>query len=109
MKPRDLLGHIDCPVCGTAGGMRVTADKNLEPFGYCEADCSAQLRVGGDARRVRRFLERFPHLRAAEAAPAPAAPAPAPVAAAPAPTPTPRPKRPPAAGMFDALLSGVKA
>lgn len=35
--PREVLGHIDCPACGTAGGMRVTLDKNAEPFGFCEA------------------------------------------------------------------------
>jgi hypothetical protein len=60
MKAVHVLGHIDCPTCGTVGGMRITADKNGDPFGYCEAECSQQLRVGGDARRVRKFLARYP-------------------------------------------------
>lgn len=58
MKERAILGHIDCPTCGTAGGMRVTHDKNGEPFGYCEAECGQQLRVGGDRRRVAAFVAR---------------------------------------------------
>lgn len=57
---KEILGHIDCPFCGTSKGMRITPDKNGEPFGYCEAECSGQLRVGGDKRRVQAFLARFP-------------------------------------------------
>lgn len=57
---KEILGHIDCPSCGTAKGMRVTHDKNGEPFGYCEAECGQQLRVGGDRYRVKAFLARFP-------------------------------------------------
>ena len=57
---REVLGHIDCPTCGTAKGMRITHDKNGDPFGYCEANCSQQMRVGGDARRVRDFIARHP-------------------------------------------------
>jgi hypothetical protein len=54
--------------------MRITHDKNGDPFGYCEAECGQQLRVGGDRYRVKAFLARFPW---AKTAPAPA-PAPAP-------------------------------
>jgi hypothetical protein len=57
---KDVLGHIDCPTCGTAKGMRITHDKNGEPFGYCEAECNQQMRIGGDKRRVKAFLARFP-------------------------------------------------
>lgn len=57
---KEILGHIDCPSCGTAKGMRVTHDKNGEPFGYCEAECGQQLRVGGDRYRIKAFLARFP-------------------------------------------------
>lgn len=60
MKQREIIGHIDCPACGTAGGMRVTKDKNGDPFAYCEAECSLQIRFGGDARRVAKFLARYP-------------------------------------------------
>lgn len=55
-----VLGHIDCPTCGTAKGMRITHDKNGDPFGYCEATCSQQMRIGGEKSRVKKFLERFP-------------------------------------------------
>lgn len=55
-----ILGHIDCPTCGAAKGMRITHDKNGDPFGYCEAECGQQLRTGGDKRRVNKFLARFP-------------------------------------------------
>lgn len=74
---KEILGHIDCPSCGTAKGMRVTHDKNGEPFGYCEAECGQQLRVGGDRYRVKAFLARFPW--AAQKAEAEAEPAPAPI------------------------------
>lgn len=77
MKTREVLGHIDCPSCGTAKGMRITHDKNGEPFGYCEAECSQQLRIGGDARRVRKFVERHPWAAAPGTGTAqPSAPAP---------------------------------
>lgn len=59
-KPPQALGHIDCPTCGTAGGMRISHDKNGDPFGYCEAECNQQMRIGGDPRRVRKFLARYP-------------------------------------------------
>lgn len=57
---KKILGHIDCPACSTPGGMRITADKNGDPFGFCEAECNAQLRIGGNARRVAAFLRRYP-------------------------------------------------
>lgn len=40
--------------------MRVTLDKNAEPFGFCEARCGGQLRVGGRADRVAAFLDLYP-------------------------------------------------
>lgn len=114
---RVLLGHIDCPCCGHEKGMRVTLDKNGEPFGYCEANCSQQMRVGGDAMRVAAFYRRHPHLhQGAQAAQAPAAapvtvsapvPAPAPAAKAKAPPPPPAPRA--SANPFDFLLKGAGA
>lgn len=116
MKVEKILGHIDCPTCGTVGGMRITHDKNGHPFGYCEAECSQQLRIGGDARRVRKFLQRHPWAAGQEEGAAPAAqpvtvsaptPAPAPATVtAPAPAPA---KRKPAPGPFDFLLKGAEA
>lgn len=57
---KTVLGHIDCPACGMAGAMRVTHDKNGEPFGFCEANCNQQMRIGGSPRRVALFVARFP-------------------------------------------------
>lgn len=119
---REVLGHIDCPCCGTAKGMRITPDRNGAPFGYCEATCNAQLRVGGDARRVAAFVARYPWAAgkplAAEPptvtapAPAPAEP-PAPAKpkaqakAAPAPVAAPAPaKKRASVGPFDFLMKG---
>lgn len=96
MAKAEILGHIDCPTCGTAKGMRITHDKNGDPFGYCEAECNQQMRIGGDKRRVRSFLARYTW--AAGAAPVTdTAPAPAPAKAAapePAKQPTPAPRNP---------------
>lgn len=55
-----VLGHIDCPYCGIAKGMRITHDRNGQPFGFCESNCSGQLRVGGDRGRVAAFVARYP-------------------------------------------------
>jgi len=63
MAKGDLLGHIDCPSCGTAGGMRITEDKNGNPFGYCEADCDQQMRIGGLPDRVNKFFDRHPNVK----------------------------------------------
>jgi hypothetical protein len=117
MKARDILGHIDCPTCGTAKGMRITHDKNGEPFGYCEAECSQQMRIGGDARRVRKFVERHPWAAAPGTVTGTAPPS------APAPVTAPQPKKLPVtvtapepvklekkkAGPFDFLLPGAAA
>lgn len=84
--PREVLGHIDCPTCGTKAGMRITHDKNGEPFGFSEACCNQQMRVGGDARRVAAFINRYPWaagkpVTVTETVPAKADKAPAPPAA----------------------------
>jgi hypothetical protein len=103
-KERTILGHIDCPTCGTKGGMRITPDKNGDPFGYCEAECGQQLRVGGDRRRVAAFVKLYPWAgEREEPADPPAsdpAPKPAPVAA---PAPVPVQKKPARSPMADAL------
>lgn len=117
MKARNILGHIDCPACGTAKGVRVTPDKNGEPFGYCEATCGLQLRIGGDPDRVRRFVARYPWADPQAAAPSPVtatAPSPAPTtkpAKAPAPAPAQAPAPKPRGGLDEALrfLGGMKA
>lgn len=111
MATREILGHIDCPTCGTANGMRITHDKNGEPFGYCDAECNQQMRIGGDARRVKKFLARYPW--AAGAAPvSDTGPAPAPEATPkPAPAQAPAPKAKPKSAFEDAVkfLSGARA
>lgn len=109
MAKADTLGRIECPVCGTAAGMRIAPDKNGEPFGYCDATCSAQLRIGGDKARLARFVARYPWAKPAAAPVTPPAPAPVPApakpaapAGAPAPAPAPAGKKP-AASPFDIL------
>lgn len=111
---KEVLGHIDCPCCGTAKGMRITPDKHGAPFGYCEATCNVQMRIGGSAYRVGLFQARYPWAKVpatrSEAAPAPAlaqeptkpAAAPAPVAT---PAPAPAPVQQPAARKADSGLS----
>lgn len=96
MLDKKILGYIDCPTCGTAGGMRITNDKNGHPFGFCTAECRQQLRVGPDPERVAHFVKRYPFAAAA----APAAPAPAPAPAVVADAPAPARKR---SGLHDAL------
>jgi len=66
---KTILGHIDCPTCGGAQTMRITHDKNTEPFGYCETNCRQQLRIGGDPYRVKKFIEKFPWAGAPVAVP----------------------------------------
>lgn len=94
---KQTLGHIECPTCGTAGAMRITLDKNGDPFGYCEANCNQQLRIGGDRRRVAAFTARYPW--AAGGTP--------PTEAKKAPEPAPAAKQRQAKpGPFDFLLNG---
>jgi hypothetical protein len=114
---REILGHIDCPHCGMSGGMRITLDKSGAPFGYCEGDCSGQMRVGGNAARIAKFYAKHPHLKTSslnvpstqedkkpEPAPAPKAEKPAPKKAAqPAP---PAPSAPRKLSIFE-QLAGV--
>ena len=99
---KDILGHIDCPSCGTVKGMRITHDKNAEPFGFCEAECGQQLRIGGNPRRVQQFVKRHPWAGTVTA-PTPAA---KPVTVTPtAPPPAPKPVKKPVANPFDFLLN----
>lgn len=69
MAKGELLGAIDCPMCGYGNGMRITEDKNGEPFGFCEANCDGQLRVGGKKSRVEQFYKHYPHIRRTGEAP----------------------------------------
>jgi hypothetical protein len=71
MKIRDIRGHIDCPTCGASKAMRITPDKNGDPFGFCEDGCGQQLRIGGDKRRVRDFIKRYPWAAGPGSEPAP--------------------------------------
>lgn len=113
MKIKPILGHIPCPTC--AASMRITHDKNDDPFGYCEDGCGQQLRVGGNPARVREFVKRYPFAAKPGAAPAPKEPEKIPVTVtepkpAPAPTPEPVPAPVKRRSSFDDALSmlGVK-
>jgi hypothetical protein len=57
---KQVLGHIDCPACGYAKGMRITLDKNGDPFGFSVGCCGQQMRIGGNAARVALFKQRYP-------------------------------------------------
>lgn len=106
MTGNRVLGHIDCPTCGTSQAMRITRDKNGDPFGFCEAGCNQQMRIGGSAHRVAAFVRRFPWAAKPATEQEAAAPAPAaPVAAKPTPPKPAAPKRS-SAGFFDSLLGG---
>lgn len=101
MKPgKSIFGHIDCPTCGTKGGMRITADKNGDPFGYCEAECGQQLRIGGDKARVQKFLSRFPWAQKSEVEVVDPV---AKIEAVQEPKPVPKQR---SMGVFDALMKG---
>jgi hypothetical protein len=114
---RESLGHIDCPHCGHKAGMRITLDKSGAPFGFCEANCNGQMRVGGNAARVAAFYRNNPHLKQPGAAPeiAPAVTSTAtesknkPRAAMPAPAPAiePAPDKAPRKPSLFEQLAGV--
>ncbi len=95
-QEKEVLGYIDCPACGHQGGMRITHDKNSEPFGFCEANCNQQLRIGGSARRVALFVARHPW--AAKPVPVPVPIPEKPAAPAPEKTPVPEPEKRPRGG-----------
>lgn len=99
MSKREILGHIPCPVCESE--MRVTKDKNGAPFGYCESNCNAQLRVGGSAHRVAAFVKRYPWAGAPVTAPDTAPPAEKKPAAPPVTAPAPVTKAAPKRGPLD--------
>lgn len=104
MKERTILGYIACPTCGLKDGMRITEDKNGDPFGFCESHCGQQLRIGGDRRRVRDFFERYPHMQRRGDVPAtPAAAATAAPTPKAEPEPAPKAKTAPRSAMADAL------
>ncbi len=62
---KTVYGHINCPHCGYASGMRITKDKTGAPFGFCEANCGGQLRIGGNDRRVAEFFKTYQHVKQA--------------------------------------------
>lgn len=64
-QEKTVYGHINCPHCGFAKGMRITADKTGAPFGFCEANCGGQLRIGGNPHRVREFFKAQPDIKKA--------------------------------------------
>ena len=63
MSKGELLGRMACPSCLMADAMRVTEDKNGHPFGFCDANCGQQLRVGPDNFRIQKFLAAHPGMR----------------------------------------------
>ena len=111
---KEILGRVDCPFCHLSQGVRVTHDKNGQPFGYCDGGCHGQMKVGGDAHRVARFVEKYPWAAPLNAAKPVSVPVrePEPEAVQPVmapvqvvkPEPKPKPKRQPVANPFDIFL-----
>lgn len=62
---KTIYGRITCPHCGWSDGMRITADKSGKPFGFCDANCGGQLRIGGSAHREREFFKAHPGIEKA--------------------------------------------
>lgn len=62
---KTIYGRIDCPCCKTKDGVRITKDKNGEPFGFCDAKCEVQIRLGGKAYRVGEFAKAYPEINKA--------------------------------------------
>ena len=48
MASKDVIGHIDCPVCGHE--MPVKADKNGHAYAHCAHSCNAQVFARNDHR-----------------------------------------------------------
>lgn len=61
---KTIHGRIDCPCCGAKEGVRITADKNGKPFGFCDVNCGVQVRIGGDKYREAEFKKRYPAIAA---------------------------------------------
>lgn len=92
MSDKDIKGRITCPYCGTQNGMRITADRNGSPFGFCDANCEGQLRVGGKTKRVDGFMRLHPNIALAFNPSAPANVS----SSTPEQKPEPKPETPPA-------------
>jgi hypothetical protein len=57
---KTVYGRITCPHCHMPESMRITEDKNGQPFGFCDVNCAGQLKVGGNPYRVNKFYEAHP-------------------------------------------------
>lgn len=115
MGTKDIIGHIDCPVCGHE--MPVKQDKNAHAYGHCAHRCNAQVFTRNDHRdsllrqRMRAVTVTVPE---PEAAPAPAATVPVTVPSVTVPVPAPKAPEavvvPPKAKApwFSPVMGGVK-
>lgn len=54
-KTPNILGHLDCPLCGLEGDVR--EDKNGNPFFFCP-DCTCQILTHGK-HRAKLMLEKM--------------------------------------------------
>lgn len=48
MGTKEIIGHIDCPVCGH--DMPIKEDKNRHAYGHCAHRCNAQVFTRNDHR-----------------------------------------------------------
>jgi hypothetical protein len=60
---KEVFGRVTCPCCRVSDAMRITKDKNGSPFGFCDASCEVQLRIGGSQYRVNKFYEAHPLIK----------------------------------------------
>lgn len=98
MGTKDIIGHIDCPVCGHE--MPVKEDKNRHSYGHCAHRCNAQVFTRND-HRDSLLRMRMRAVSGTVTAPEPkkgeplAIPTFVPTVPAPAPKPDPAPPAPP--------------
>jgi hypothetical protein len=117
MASKDIIGHIDCPVCGHEAPVK--EDKNGHAYVHCAHRCNAQVFTRNDHRdgllrkRMRAVtVSDIDTVTAPAAAPAPIpAPAVIPVSVpkpAPAVTVPPKPEQKPKANWFSPVIGGAK-
>lgn len=98
MSTKEIIGHIDCPVCGR--DMPIKADRNGHAYGHCIYGCTRQLFTRNDhCDKLLRARMRPVTVSVTEPEPATVA-VPAVSETVPAPAPAPKQK----AGWFQPLM-----
>lgn len=123
MGTKDVIGNIDCPVCGQE--MPVKEDKNQHAYGHCAHGCNAQVFTRNDHRdallrkrmRAVTVTDTVPppdvkpdpvHIPVFVPPPAPATKKPDPAPPAPQPAPAPTKPEPKKSNWLSPVMGGVK-